>query len=592
MKSLRNFPDDFLPLIVVSGDRREIPPRSKGDLLAYSVSSTDFMYLNYLNLQNSTIVSDKQFVIDPESVLKRRFGDKNILVIGSPAVNLFSRQINHNAVFRFSISDETKEELNEQQQFINDFLQLEDDYFIYYQCLEGIFNINTIISRFVGLNPDIDSLKKKTENIVENFKKTRICSDLINHPRPIKYLMHKLDRPGIYDSIAGRNRGETFRYNRDYGLITILPNHFSSNGEFSIIFVAGVHGPGTAHGLKLLSDKNAFKEHPYGGVFQVDLEQFQGGFFDKIQLSRSIWETRVYDENVYDPEILMNQKRIQAFLSSPAKKADQDQKIFNKQIKDLFLEICKDMGYLLKIEGPYTIPLPGVDFWNEILKYQQSCTFVIHDVTNYSKGVMVEIGFSIGKKRRHVLIWNDKKKVLKNIGKTPSLIINENIEKINLENYLETRIQIETKILKPILNNKDPYGCLKCVNLKKNKNKKSAFIYSSEPIIKEFVKTQLREREMINIEETESSKELKICRICQILRISDYSIVEINDNDLDTFIILGLCKALGKKTFLLSKSHYNSQDFPWAIEIYSYNLVSVSKNTDSTLLTKISTFLS
>jgi hypothetical protein len=87
VRSLKNFPVDFRPLVVVTGDRREVPPLSKGDVLAYSFSTTDIMYLNNISYQgkkaalnDGLVVSDKQFVTDDEESLRRRFGSTNILV--------------------------------------------------------------------------------------------------------------------------------------------------------------------------------------------------------------------------------------------------------------------------------------------------------------------------------------------------------------------------------------------------------------------------------------------------------------------------------------------------------------------------------
>ncbi len=107
MKLLTRFPEDFQPLVIVTGDRREMPPQSRGDMLAYSVSNSDVMYLNFLNLKNALILTDKMFAVEPEEHLRRKFGQTNILVIGSPAVNLLARRINGKSIFRFAISEET-----------------------------------------------------------------------------------------------------------------------------------------------------------------------------------------------------------------------------------------------------------------------------------------------------------------------------------------------------------------------------------------------------------------------------------------------------------------------------------------------------
>ncbi|HEX2077070.1 MAG TPA: hypothetical protein VHG08_05155, partial [Longimicrobium sp.] len=76
MKPLTGFPEEFEPLVIVTGDRREVPPKHKGDLLAYSVSSIDLMYLPLLRFEARRpgapapiMLSDKQFVTDRKDEL-------------------------------------------------------------------------------------------------------------------------------------------------------------------------------------------------------------------------------------------------------------------------------------------------------------------------------------------------------------------------------------------------------------------------------------------------------------------------------------------------------------------------------------------
>lgn len=582
MKTLANFPDDFLPLVAVTGDRREVPPQSKGDMLAYSVSSTDFMYINNLNLSKCLVVSDKQFVIDTKEDLKRRFDSTNILVIGSPAVNLFARQINDQSIFRFDISDETKKELKEQYDFMVKYIEFEDDLFVYHQCLDGIFNLDNILSRFAGLEPNIDLLREKAEIIISEFRKTSICSDLDNQPRPIRYLMHKLDRPGIYDSLAGISRGQAIPQFKDYGLITILKNPFSEDKDYYIIYVAGVHGPGTSLGVSMLSDRNAFKNHPFGGVFEVTIDRFSS-YFEKIQNSNIRWETRAYKINGYPIETLTSKKEINAFLSSPAGKDDEQQMIFNGELKRILIEICSDMGFILNLEEPYTIPLGGSpDFWKEILKYQKNSKFIIHDITHRARGVMVEIGFSFGERRQHFLIWNMEKSPVKNWEEMqiPLLLPVENIEQINLNDLEKSTETLKQKIIKKALSETYTFDCDSCSMINKQINKKIAYIYSCESELTKYLVKELNERKIKIIEEDESQKEPRICKICQVLRVSDFAFLEIDDSDPNSFIVLGMSKAIGLKTFLLSLEKYEKKDFPWAVDINSYQIGRLPEQLD------------
>lgn len=585
MKPLGNFPKDFHPIVIVTGDRREIPPKSKGDLLAYSVSNTDVMYLSLLCLDDALILSDKQFVIEPEDVLRNRFGSTNILVVGSPAVNLLARRINSQCMFRFSISKETEEELEEQNVFMNKFLQyeFEDDLFIYHQCLEGITDVDTILARFVGLEPNIDSLREKAKRIIPEFKRTKICRDLKMHPRPIRYLMHKLDRPGIFDSLAGSNRGETIPMDKDYGLITVLPNPFSEKKEYNIAYVAGVHGPGTALGLKLLSDKHAFKDHPFGGVYEVKINQFVN-FFEKYQNSNVRWETRAYDEQGYRSAHNIHGKSARIFLSSPSDKKDTNQKTFNENLKKILSAIFDSKKIPLEIECPYTLAMsPGHDFWKTILEFASGCQFIIHDMTNCARGVMVEIGFSIGKKKQYFLIWNLGKSPVKswNEMKAPSLLPTTNIDQIDLKDVSVATTILKEKIVEKALSNVRQFDCSSCEGIPKQESQRTAFAYSQEKLLKQYLHKELKERKAHVIEEEESKKEPRVCKICQVLRVSDLAFIDITDADVNSLIVLGMAKAIGVKTQPLSLEKYGKKEFPWARDIVPFKINFLEKDLET-----------
>jgi hypothetical protein len=103
-RSLACFPEAFHPIAVVVGDRREEEPETPGDVLAYPASSCDLMFLLELGLPKDTpIVSDKVFMTANDTHLRKRFGQVNLLIIGSPASNHLARKINQSAIFRFYI---------------------------------------------------------------------------------------------------------------------------------------------------------------------------------------------------------------------------------------------------------------------------------------------------------------------------------------------------------------------------------------------------------------------------------------------------------------------------------------------------------
>jgi nucleoside 2-deoxyribosyltransferase len=587
MKSLKGFPEEFQPLVVITGDRREIPPRSRGDVLAYSFSTTDVMYLNHLGIasysgdQNCALVlSDKQFVIDSEEVLKQRFGSTNILVIGSPAVNLLARRINERCVFKFSISDETKDELDEQRIFMDEFIQDDHDRYIYHRCLEGILDIDVMLARFVELDPHIDALRNRANQIVPEFKKTRICGDPQTLRRPIRYLMHKLDKPGIYDSLSGINRGESIGAAKDYGLITIIQNPFSESNDYYIIYVAGVQGPGTALGVKLLADENSFIKHPFGGVYEVNINSISH-YFEKFQNSHVRWETPAYEIKDY-PIIPSRKKSLKVFLSSPATQEDITQILFNNEIVTLLRLLCIDKNIKLHFEEPDTLPkaVPHHhDFWENILDYEKDCDFIIHDITDSKKGVMVELGFTLGLEKPYFLIWNTAKSSVEhwNDMNRPSLLSSAHIEMIDTKNIARTRNVLRRTIIEPVIGGYRSFDCSSCGKMSKNKKRKAAYVYALEPKLNRCLSQILDELEIYPLSEEDSGKEMRICQICQVIDVADFVLVQISEEDLDSYIVLGMAKAMKKKTQPLTQDKYNKEEFPWAKDFILYKLDNIEQ---------------
>lgn len=581
--TLCNFPEGFDPLVVVTGDRREIPPKSNGDLLAYSVSCTDFWYLNGNKLGDALVLSDKQFVVDDDDTLRRRFGEKNMLVIGSPAVNLLSRRINDRSLFRFSITQETKEELFEQDELIKEIAHSDEDLYIYYQCLEGVLDIDSILLRFKG-DPDIDGLRNRATSIVNRFKKTKICSNLAIHRRPIRYLMHKLDIPGIYDSLSKTIRGTAMPQNRDYGLISLLPNPFSrEQNKFYIIYVAGVHGPGTALGLKLLSQKIAFEDHPYGGVFEVNLRQF-ASYFEKLSASKARWETGSYSINDASPNVVSS-KMMKVFLSSPSGH-DNVQEQFDTLLKQRLENIASSKRIEIEVQTPYTLPFSGpADFWDVVINYEKDCSFIIHDVTGTARGVLVEIGFSFGRKKQRFLIWNTSKKSITSYEQMnmPSLLSTMNVLSIKGNDTTNLDEILEKQVLSPALDRMTSNECTTCGILENKTKKKKAFIYSREKKVRDFIVNVLHEHEISQIREEDSDLERKICKICQVMQTSDYAIIDIAEDDPNSYIILGIAKALAVPTFVISLEKLESKSFPWASGISHYRIESISESISAGL---------
>jgi hypothetical protein len=109
--ALSNFPLQFAPLHIIAGDRREQHPKDRADLLCYSASMIDLVSVPRIceKLGGVRISSDKILYRMSEKWKKEELGNSNLLVIGSPAANLFARIVNKTAPFRFRLGNEIRE---------------------------------------------------------------------------------------------------------------------------------------------------------------------------------------------------------------------------------------------------------------------------------------------------------------------------------------------------------------------------------------------------------------------------------------------------------------------------------------------------
>ena len=278
--TLCDFPQGFHePFKIVVGDKRENPPKSVGDLAAFSASTVDDRWLPMLGLpKNGTEkIFDKIFAMAPDEVLKKKFGKATIISIASPASNLFSRFYNENFLFRFSPIPQIKKEWNQMR------------------------------------------------NLLEGFNKTDCPpSELerfsFEHAARFKHLMRQSKRPAFIDyNYEFLEVGFIGADNLDFAVVSIGLNPFSEpeNPRFAIL-VAGAQHPGTALALRQLADQTLFKNHPFGGVLEVDVPDRKIApknipWWDKVENSSARWHSVGTTDLGYTPETLT--KRLEDWAS-------------------------------------------------------------------------------------------------------------------------------------------------------------------------------------------------------------------------------------------------------------------------------------
>jgi hypothetical protein len=253
-RTLAGFPQHFLPITIVVGDRRETTPKTAGDLFALSASPAELRWILGLRLPHDTeIVSDKVFLQADDNYLKEHFSQRNLLIVGSPAANLLAREINNSAFFPFSVPIAAKEQYKQ--------ISLE---------IKKIANNRAKLVNFQNDPQNRDTLA---------------------------FYMNLFRKGGFIDpTYSYQRRGDRIPHDRDYGTITLARNPYADpeSANFLSILVAGVSLPGTMHGIAWLGNaRHNFAERPFGGIFFVELTDLN--WVRRVTNGMPDWSTESYD---------------------------------------------------------------------------------------------------------------------------------------------------------------------------------------------------------------------------------------------------------------------------------------------------------
>ena len=224
-RTLAHFPDGFDDLVVVTGDRRESPPKNVGDIGANTASTIDDRWLHELNLPRGTEkVSDKEFVVSSDDRLRKKYGQRNILVVGSPASNHLARIVNRVAIFRF----------------------------------------NTRATYEQGLARLLGELRTEED-------RSLLASRMRERLPDLKQWMHAFYTGGIIDPIKGDVRGINEPADKQFAAISLAKNPWAADGDYGhvCVLVAGFRLFGTAAAVRWLGQPEQFERHPFGGVLEV-----------------------------------------------------------------------------------------------------------------------------------------------------------------------------------------------------------------------------------------------------------------------------------------------------------------------------------
>ena len=580
MKTLKDFPEKFYPLVVVVGDRREFRPKTIGDILAYSVSTTDLLYLNRLGLRPDTlIVSDKLFLLEDEAKLKDKYGKYNILTIGSPDVNLFSRIINDNSLIRFRIDEKAKIEMKNQKAIVEKYKFDQMALHFYKAILEQ------------GIETPEEYKKLRDEIIIEEIKdKFNIIKNLIRKTEieNIKSLLRKYMGDAILDPIVNHRidiknskvQGTFVNQGVDFGLISLAINPYSSTDEYCVIYVAGRHGPGTSHALRALSMKEQWINHPYGSVIEV-LIDLAGSYSDRFQNVVIQWGSETYSENDSDSLRIIFQggkEIVKVFHSTPYRKTEKSSidwdNTINKFLKNYYTKEGKDLDY----KSPYKERIGEWNFQNGILQFFPKTDFVIHNLTGLSPGVLFELGCSYGLQKKIFAYMHDRDgdhtidptglpKIISDLQIIP---FPKNFKsKLPEYQYLLDSLKVNSTCPGLDMINKSDRECADFINA--TVNSKDVFIVIN-PIHQKLIKTFTKKLKTFSYTPKtidDYSQPNQICKFCLGISTCKYLIADITDNYCEGIIALGMATIKMKITLesycVISKecSMYRGLQMKW-----------------------------
>ncbi|HEX7185502.1 MAG TPA: hypothetical protein VF756_27005 [Thermoanaerobaculia bacterium] len=553
--NLTDFPQAFLPLIVVVGDRREVRPKTSGDLLAYSASTLDLLYLPKLGLHPDTLIlSDKVFVIERPEVIRQLCREVNILTIGSPAVNLFSRIINEYSVFRFDIEQEARDLMQKQYAIIENY-KLDRVALAVYKAIveQGATSTDDVI-RYSSRNqrmPDerIDQL------FPEIFQQVQY-SGLENY----RELLRKYEGRALLDPVkAGRvdlahpkPRGEVISDYNDFGLVSIAKHPFADTDDKVVIYVAGRHGPGTAHGVASLARSKLWKGRELGGIFEVQINTFES-YSQRIQSAARVWDMQPYSIGQFSLSALERSiTKTRVFLSTPLRWADEENKEGIAWLAATITDILSKEFGDGHCHHPHEPDLAGQ--WNfvaGILKHFPGANLIVHNITGCTPGVMFEIGSSLGLGKKSVLFWDTSRLPFRE-DRLPSLLRFTPVVPIKLADRVAAANSLASLIPKAI-RAEPSHGLRKDLTDTASDRQVFVFVKAKGQKLRREVLGQVVSREFIPKFPEEMIAENDLERVLEGVEQSHFVIVDVTDDDPDGMIILGLARARQRRTLELTR---------------------------------------
>jgi len=221
------------------------------------------------HIENTAIRSDKVLVRMPTDYLENmpEVADRNLLIIGSPAVNWGARILNKNdAIFPFRIDDDVvarDEELRADDRMQDDtFASIFWDLARDARSIEGV----TQLDEAAVLERITDKDEKRLVPAAADLARRVLAGSTA------KAMMNKFRSLGILDPADQEHHAQITYGSNDFAVVTLARNPWSVDGRHRAVVCGGIHGPGTAAALReLLTWPERFENYPLGAVLEIKL---------------------------------------------------------------------------------------------------------------------------------------------------------------------------------------------------------------------------------------------------------------------------------------------------------------------------------
>ncbi len=180
---------------------------------------------------------------------------------------------------------------------------------------------------------------------------------------------------------------------------------------------------------------------------------------------------------------------------------------------------------------------------------------LFNDITKLSKGVLFEIGVSLGLRKYLFLIWDTSRKEFK-YEYLPTLIKarhvvsfdfkNDDLCKILEEEIFDRGLPLKGKSPCPLsIGNDENFICKEEKNNKNNKEKAFVVLPNEYEDKRGFINKIFKQLNIHMLQDIDLPVDI-ISKTCCGIKRAKYCIVDISDNYMDGIITLGFCKALAK----------------------------------------------